>query len=94
MHPRPRPSEIDIGLTPIDLRRPPWRVDLRDEHLPRAEPNLPTPPANVIADRRLGHLDAVLVHEAPPDALGRVTLLARRLQIGDQPPVDQLSIRA
>ena len=94
MHPRPRPGEVGLGLAPVDLRRAPRRVELRDEHLARPMPELAAPAANVVTDRRLGHNDAVLVDEPAPDALGRVTLLARRLEVGEQPLVDQLPIGA
>jgi hypothetical protein len=45
----------------------------------------PTPP-DVIADRRLGHLRAVLVDQPLPDPLRGMTLLPRRLPIGFSQP--------
>jgi hypothetical protein len=45
----------------------------------------------MIAHGRLSDLDTVLIDQPPPHTLGRVTLLARRLQISDQPPIDDLA---
>jgi hypothetical protein len=50
--------------------------------------------AHVITDGRLRDISTVLIDQAPPDPLGRVTLLARRVEVGDQPLIDQLAIRA
>jgi len=33
VNPGPGAGEVDVGLAPVDLRGPPGRVDLRDEHL-------------------------------------------------------------
>lgn len=43
----------------------------------------------VIADRRLSHIDAILIDQ-PPHPPGRMTLLARRLTIGQQPLIGQI----
>jgi len=67
-------------------------VDLRHEDLRQRQAQLTPTPAHVIADRPLGHFDAVLVDQPPPHPLGRVTLLARRLAVGGKPPVDQLAV--
>ncbi|MEJ7786756.1 MAG: hypothetical protein WKF96_18290, partial [Solirubrobacteraceae bacterium] len=90
VHPRPRAGQLDVGLTPIDLRGHAGRMDLRDEHLATRVAELPAPPADVVTDRPLGDIDAVLIDQPLPHALGRVALLARRHKIGDQPPVDDL----
>jgi len=68
-------------------------VDLRHEHLPRREAKLAPALAHVIAHRRLCHLGTVLINQAPPNPLGRVTLLARRVDVRGKPLVDQLAIR-
>lgn len=57
---------------------------------PRARPSH----ADVIADRRLGDLDAMLVDQSLPHALGGVALLARRAEIGHKPLVDELAVLA
>jgi len=69
-------------------------VNLRHEHVPRRQAQLAATLADVIADRRLGDIDAVLVDQAPPHALGGVTLLARRLKVCGQPLVDDLAVLA
>jgi len=78
----------------VNLRGDPGRVDLRHEHVPRGVPELAPTLAHMITHRRLRNLRAMLVDEPPPDPLGRVALLAGRLEVGDQPLVDQLAIRA
>jgi hypothetical protein len=55
-------------------------VDLRDEHLARPVAELAAAPADVVADRRLGDLSAMLVDQPPPDPLRAVALLARRVE--------------
>jgi hypothetical protein len=88
------PARSTSACPPVDLGSDRGRVDLRHEHIPCRVTELAPALAHVIADRRLGDLGAVLVDEAPPDALRRVALLARRVKISDQPRVDQLAIRA
>ncbi|MDQ3740467.1 MAG: hypothetical protein M3389_05930, partial [Actinomycetota bacterium] len=93
MHRRPGSGDVDVGLPPVDLGGDRGRVDLRHEHVPGHVTELAAALAHVIADRRLGDLGAVLVDEAPPNALRRVALLARRVDVGEQPRIDQLAIR-
>ena len=92
MHPRPRAGQIDLRLAPVDLSRHRRRVHLRDEHLARGVTELAPALADIVTDRRLGDLGAVLVDQPPPDPLGGVPLLARRVKIRDQPLVDQRAI--
>ena len=60
----------------------------------RREPELATPLADVIAHRRPGDHDTVLLREAISDPLRRVPLLTRRRLIGDQDLIDPLPPRA
>ena len=94
VHRRRRTGQADLSLAPVNLRRLTRRVNLRHEHLPASPAQLATPLAHVIAHRRLGHTGAVLVNQTPPNPLRRVALLARRVAVGDQPPIDQLAIPA
>ena len=63
-------------------------MDLRHEHLTDRQPKLATALADVITNRRLRDLDAVLIEQPPPDPLRCMPLLARRGQITDQPLMD------
>lgn len=92
MHPGPRPRQIDVGLPPVDLRSHARRVDLRDEHVARGQAHLAAPLADVITDGRLSDIDTVLVDQAAPHPLGRVALLARGVEVSDQPLVDDLAV--
>src|SRR6266511_2527829 len=87
-------GDLHLRLAPVDLRLDAGLVHLRHEHLVDRLAQLAPPPAHVVAHRRLGDLRALLVHEALPDPLRRVPLLARRLPISDQPLVDQRPVRA
>ena len=92
VHRGPGARELDIGLTPVDLRRPARRVDLRHEHLADRQPQLAPTLVHVLAHRHLRDLHTMLVDEALPDPLRRVPLLARRDQISHQPLIDQLAV--
>jgi hypothetical protein len=81
--------EADGRLTPVDLRGHPRVVHLRAERL-SGEPELAAPLADVIAHRRPGNHNAVLVGEAISDPLRGVPLLGRRVLVSDQDLIDPL----
>ena len=78
VHHRPGAGQLDLGLPPIDLRRPAGAWTCGTNTSPDRQPQLAAALADMITHRRLRDLDAVLVHQPPPDPLRRVPLLARR----------------
>jgi hypothetical protein len=92
VHPGPGAGEIDLGLTPIHLRRPRRRMDLRHEHLSHGQPQLAPTLMHVLADRHFRHLNAMLIDQTPPDPLRGMPLLPRRHQVSDKPLIDQLAV--
>ena len=84
--PHPQLPEVDLGLHAR-------RVMLRDEHLRRAaallDADLRPAPGHVIADGPVRHVPGpVLIQQPGVDPGRRVPLLARRVQVRPQPPVD------
>lgn len=69
-------ANLDDRLAPVDLGLDPRLVHPRHVHLVDRLAELA--PANVVAHRPLGEFGALLVHEALPDPLRGVALLARR----------------
>ena len=93
MHLHRHAAEHDQRLAPIDLRLHARGVDLRDEHLVDRPPQLALAQPDVLTDSDLGDIGTVLINEAPPDPLGGMPLLGRRVAIRQQPLVDQRPIR-
>jgi hypothetical protein len=92
-HLNPPAAQADHRLAPVDLGLVSGVVDLGDEGL-TGQPDLPAARAYVVAHGRLGHLSAVLLHQALPDPPRGMALLARRLAVGRKPPVDQAPVGA
>jgi len=86
--PHPQLAEVHLGVLP-------GRVMLGHEHPGRTaallDADLRAAPRHVIAHRRVRHpRRAVLLDQPGTDPLGGVPLLARRVQVRAQPPVDDL----
>ena len=94
MHRRRDARQLDHRLAPVDLGLHARRVDLRHEHLADRPAQLALARPHVLAHRHLGDIGAVLIDQPPPDPLGGVTLLARRVAIGLKPLIDHRPIRA
>ena len=87
------PGQPHPQLPEIDLSLQARRVMLRDEHLRRAaallDADLRPAPGHVIADRPIRHVPRpMLIQQPGVDPRRRVPLLARRVQVRPQPPVD------
>ena len=87
-------AEDHQRFAPVDLRLHTGRVDLRDEHLLDREAHRTLARADVLTDRRLRDIRAVLIHQTPVDPPRGVPLLARRGPIFLKPPIDHRPIRA
>jgi predicted RNase H-like HicB family nuclease len=93
MHLYRHARELNQRLAPVDLRLHPRRMDLRDEHVPDRPAQPPLARPDVLPDRDLRNIGAVLIDQAPMDPPDDVALLARRLAIGRKPRVDHRPIR-
>jgi len=83
------PSQKEAHLPEVDLRLRPERMGLRNLHLSQHR-RLPAPRLNdVAAHRRLTDLRLMLIDKALPHPAGSVALLARRLPVRLQPPIDR-----
>jgi hypothetical protein len=90
----PLAGDLDDRLTPIDLGLDAGLAHLGHVDLLHRLTELAPPTTHIVAHGRLGDLGAVLIAQALPHPPRRVPLLARRLTVGDEPPVDQLSVGA
>ncbi len=87
-------AQADLGLAPVDLGLGGRVVDQRHESFVDQDAELGPALAHVAADLALGYLRAVLVDQPFIDAVGGMSLLGRRLAVGDQPSIDRLPVRA
>jgi hypothetical protein len=85
--------ELDERLAPVDLGLLAGGVGLGHEGLTHTADLAPAG-VHVLAHRDLGHPGPVLGHEPLPDAPRAVTLLGRRLEVLDQPPVNDRVVGA
>ncbi|WP_254897554.1 hypothetical protein [Kitasatospora sp. NA04385] len=83
-------AEVDLGLHPELVR---LRDERLDRGLARLHQDLRLAVRDVAADLLVGDLGAVLGDQAVEDPGGRVPLLARRVQISPQDPVDHDLVR-
>jgi hypothetical protein len=83
------PRDPSAELPEVDFRVRARRVLLADRDIDRDVVQLSAHLGHERADRRLGHIRAVLGHQPLPHPTGRMPLLARHHQIGFQPAADQ-----
>jgi hypothetical protein len=92
-HLRAHPAQIDPQIGEIDLGFRAGQVSLRDEPSLNGSTglrgDLGPPLGDVVAHRGIGHLELMLVDQPGQHPPRGVTLLARRIQILAQHPVDQ-----
>ena len=81
----------------VDLRLHAGRMGLRDERLngrlARLHRDLRLPVGDIAPDHRIRHVRAVLLDQPVEDPRDRVPLLARRVQVRPQDPVDHRLVR-
>ena len=88
------PGDHSAELPEVDLRLHPRRVGLGDRDLAAVESDLDLQRGDHRAHARLGHLRSFLLDQSLPHPPGGVALLARRVQIRDQPAADRGLVRA
>jgi len=84
-------SEDHDRLAPVDLGLNAGVVH-EGNHRRRWLAELPAPVGHPLAHRSLRDLRAVLLGQALPDTVSGMTLLARHVQIRDQPLIDELPV--
>jgi hypothetical protein len=90
---REHATQPDADLAEVDLCLRSRRMQLWHRHERRPRLELAPHHRDVPTHRRLGHAGSQLVDEALPDPPRRVTLLAWRTQVGDQPRADRRLVR-